>query len=213
MQLDHIAIVGAGAVGAALGRRFATSGLAVTFGVRDVAKTAEVVAACPGARAASPREAAESADVVVLAVPAGAALEAAASLGDLGGKILIDCNNPLRWDEGPVWSPPEEGSLSAALAARVPAGAHGVKAFNTFGAEFHADPSLAHGEAADVPIAADDAEAGAAVAELARSAGFVPVDAGPLRNAAVLENVAMLWIHLALAGGQGRDFAFKMLRR
>jgi hypothetical protein len=29
----------------------------------------------------------------------------------------------------------------------------------------------------------------------------------------VLENVAMLWIHLALAGGQGRDFTFVMQRK
>ena len=37
-------------------------------------------------------------------------------------------------------------------------------------------------------------------------AGFSPIDAGPLRNAAVLENVAILWIHLAMVGGRGRDF-------
>jgi predicted dinucleotide-binding enzyme len=46
-----------------------------------------------------------------------------------------------------------------------------------------------------------------------REAGFAPVDAGPLRNAGVLENVAMLWIHLAMAGGQGRDFTFVMQRK
>jgi predicted dinucleotide-binding enzyme len=43
--------------------------------------------------------------------------------------------------------------------------------------------------------------------------GFEVIDAGPLRNARLLEAHAMLWIDLALARGQGRDFAFGMLRR
>ena len=47
----------------------------------------------------------------------------------------------------------------------------------------------------------------------AAKAGFSPIDAGPLRNASVLENLAMLWIHLALVGGKGRDVAFKLLHR
>ena len=34
-------------------------------------------------------------------------------------------------------------------------------------------------------------------------------DVGPLRNAAVLENLAVLWIQLATAGGLGRQFAFR----
>lgn len=57
-----------------------------------------------------------------------------------------------------------------------------------------------------------NAEAKKVVAEVAVKAGFTTVDAGPLRNAAVLENVAMLWIHLATVGGQGRDFAFALQR-
>jgi predicted dinucleotide-binding enzyme len=40
--------------------------------------------------------------------------------------------------------------------------------------------------------------------------GFRAHDAGPLRNAATLENLAVLWIHLATVGGAGRKFAFRM---
>jgi predicted dinucleotide-binding enzyme len=43
--------------------------------------------------------------------------------------------------------------------------------------------------------------------------GFDPVDVGPLRNAAHLESLAILWIHLATVGKRGRDFAFKALAR
>ena len=43
--------------------------------------------------------------------------------------------------------------------------------------------------------------------------GFEAVDAGPLRNARLLEAHAMLWIDLAPKRGQGRGFAFGMLRK
>jgi hypothetical protein len=39
------------------------------------------------------------------------------------------------------------------------------------------------------------------------------IDAGPLRNAALLESLATLWMHLAMKGGQGRHVAFKLLKR
>jgi hypothetical protein len=207
----QIGVIGAGAVGKALGQRLAAAGHEICFGVRDATRAADLRGVKPSARVLSPSEAVVSAEIVFLAVPGAVTIEVARGLGSLSGKILVDCNNPVRWDAGPVWAPPPEGSLSAALAAACP-GAHVVKAFNTFGAEFHADPQLAHGEHADVLMAGDDAPAKQAVAAVARSAGFVPVDAGPLRNAALLEAQAILWIHLALVGGQGRSFCFKMLR-
>jgi hypothetical protein len=207
-----IAIIGTGNVGAALGVRFAQTGHPVIFGTRRPAEVSELLAkAGPLAQAKVPADAAKEADVVFLAVPAAAVVEAARALGDLAGKVLVDCNNPLRWDQGPVWNPPAEGSLSAAL-AKACSGARIVKAFNTFGAERHADPEIAGG-AVDVYMAGDDAGAKAIVGEIATSAGFLPVDAGPLRNAALLENMAMLWIHLATVGGQGRDIAFRLVRR
>ena len=151
-------------------------------------------------------------EIVFLAVPGSVAVDVAKSLGGaLAGKVVVDCNNPLVWKEGPVWTPPPEGSLAAAIAKAAP-GARVVKGFNTFGAEFHKDPTLA-GVAAQVYLAGDDADAKKAVTEVATTAGFRVVDAGPLRNAAVLENLAMLWIHLATVGGQGRNFTFVMQRR
>jgi predicted dinucleotide-binding enzyme len=208
----RIAIIGVGNVGGALGARLSESGFEVRYGVkagRDPGEKRDKLGA--DATLVPAGEAAAWAEVVFLAVPAKAAVDVATGLGDLTGKVLVDCNNCLRWDAGPVWDPPPEGSLTAALAKAAPS-AKVVKAFNVFGAEFHRDPKI--GDASiDVFVAGDDAEAKTAVSDIARAAGFAPVDAGPLRNAAVLENVAILWIHLAMVGGQGRDFAFKMLRR
>jgi hypothetical protein len=208
----RIAIIGAGNVGGSLGRTFSKAGLPVRFGVRPGSDTKALLESCgETASASDPAEAAAWGDVVLIAVPGSAALEVTRSLAaELAGKIVVDCNNPLVWKEGPVWAPPAEGSLAAALAKVVP-DARVVKAFNTFGAEFHANPMLT-GSPAQVFLAADDADAKKVVSEIATKAGFTTVDAGPLRNAAVLENLAMLWIHLATVGGQGRDFAFAMQR-
>lgn len=212
MTTPRIAIIGAGNVGGSLGRTFSKAGLGVRFGVRAGSDTKALLDACGASASASdPAEAAASADVVFIAVPGSAAVEVTRSLASaLAGKVIVDCNNPLVWKEGPVWAPPPEGSLAAALAAAAP-GARVVKGFNTFGAELHANPRLT-GAPAQVFLASDDADARKLVSELATKAGFAPVDAGPLRNAAVLENLAMLWIHLATVGGQGREFAFAMQR-
>jgi len=43
--------------------------------------------------------------------------------------------------------------------------------------------------------------------------GFNPVDAGPLKNARLLEPFAMVWIDQAMKRGRGRDFAFALVRR
>lgn len=210
----RIAVIGAGNVGGNLGVRLSNAGFPVQFGVRAGAKKQAPLERCgAGASVAEPAEAAGWGDVVFLAVPGTVAVDVARSLADkLAGKVVVDCNNPLTWKEGPVWAPPAEGSLSAAIAHAAP-GARVVKAFNTFGAEFHADPGLAGGAPAQVFIAGDDAEARKLVGQVAAQAGFRPVEAGPLRNAAVLENVAMLWIHLATVGGHGRAFSFVMQPR
>ena len=73
--------------------------------------------------------------------------------------------------------------------------------------ERSADASICPSEAAR-RVAGDDASAKATVLALARDMGFTPRDAGPLRNAAVLENLAVLWIHLATQSGMGRQFYF-----
>jgi NADPH-dependent F420 reductase len=209
-----IAIIGAGNVGGGLGVRFAQSGFSVKFGVRDAKDNEALRKECgPNASIATPAEAAAWGDVVFLALPGSVALEVAKSLAEqLEGKVVVDCNNALVWKEGPVWNPPPEGSLTQAIAKAVP-GAKLVKGWNTFGAEFHKDPTFAGAPPVQVFLASDDADAKKLLAEIATKAGYRTVDAGPLRNAPVLENLAILWIHLALVGGQGRSFAFAMQKR
>ncbi len=206
-----IAIIGAGNVGANLGIRLSQSGYDVIFGVRGDKDLTDLLERCDGrARKASVAEAVAGGAVVFLAVPADAAVSALAGM-ELTGKIVVDCNNPVSWTDGPAWAPPAAGSITAALAEAYPQ-ARCVKGFNTFGAEFHLDPSLGD-TVIDVHLASDDAAAKAEVAAIAERAGFSVIDAGGLRNAALLESLAVLWIHLAIAEGRGRFIGFKLLER
>lgn len=204
----NTAIIGIGSVGLALASSLDAAGIKVRFGVRDPLAARKREGLREGVPVQHVEDAAAAAEIVFLAVPASAAIDAARAAGPLHGKILIDCTNPLRWENGPVWNPPAEGSVTAALSAAIQ-GIPVVKGFNHFGAEIHARPSLAAGPS-DAFFAGDDAAAKGSAMEIARRIGFRPHDAGPLRNAAVLENLAVLWIHLALISGKGRDFSFRI---
>jgi 8-hydroxy-5-deazaflavin:NADPH oxidoreductase len=48
---------------------------------------------------------------------------------------------------------------------------------------------------------------------LAMEIGFNVVDAGPLPNARLLENLALLWIELAFRQKMGPNIAFKLMTR
>ncbi len=211
----RVTVIGTGNVGGNLGARLSRSGVSVKFGARDGDDAvASLLQRCADdASVDTVAAAADWAEVVLLAVPGSIVAQLARELApQLEGKVVVDCTNSMTWDGGPIWAPPAEGSNAAAIAAAAP-GARVVKGFNTFGAEFHADPSLPGSAAAQVFLAGDDAGAKEAVTALAEQAGFRVVDAGPLRNAAVVENLAILWIHLAMAGGHGRDWTFVMQER
>jgi predicted dinucleotide-binding enzyme len=60
-------------------------------------------------------------------------------------------------------------------------------------------------------VAADDATAKQKVLELARGIGFDAVDAGPLKNARLLEPLALFNIQLGYGLGMGTQIGFKLL--
>ncbi len=209
----NLAIIGTGNVGAALGGRWAASGHRVVFGTRDPGSEKArglVNEAAGNARAATPAEAAAGAQVVVLATPWGATEATIGSLGDLGGKIVVDCTNPLSADlAGLVVAPDTSGGEEV---ARWATGARVVKAFNTTGSGNMSDPRYG-AERLAMLLCGDDAAAKAAVAGLAEELGFEAIDAGPLSRSRQLEQLAVLWIALAYQQGMGLEFGFALLRR
>src|SRR5215471_19702149 len=89
----RIAIIGAGNVGSALGRGWLRAGEDVVFGVPNPADPK--YNPLPRERLLAPHEAARNTQTVVLATPWQATETAVKGLGDLSGKIVIDCTNPL----------------------------------------------------------------------------------------------------------------------
>ena len=210
----RIGIIGAGNVGGTLGRAWAQKGHEVMFGVRQP-KAAKVGALLEktggGAKAGTVAEAAAFGSVVTLATPWPATRDALRAAGDLGGKVLLDCTNPLKADfAGLEIGHTTSGAEQVAGWAK---GARVVKIFNTTGFENMANPKYGRGAAVTMLFAGDDAAANGVAAQLAREIGFEPVDAGPLGSARLLEPLAMLWICLAYAQKQGTGIAFKLLRR
>ncbi len=210
-----IAIIGAGNVGGALGANWAKKGHDIIFGARDPKseKTQALVQNIGAkARAATVADAAASADMIVLSTPWPATEPAVRSMGDLKGKIVLDATNPLT--RGPDGIALEIGhAISGGEKVQGwAAGASVFKTLNTTGFGNMANPEF-KGMKSVMFVAGDDAANKPKVTKLVSELGFEVIDAGPLRNARLLEAHAMLWIDLAMARGQGRDFAFGVLRR
>jgi predicted dinucleotide-binding enzyme len=206
-----IAVIGMGKVGGVLGRRWAEAGHEVVFGVReghDPDKQARARAA--GASLASVRLAAADAEVVLLAVPWRAVPDALGEVGELSGKVLLDCTNPLTPDFAGlvVGTTDSAGEQVARMAPR----ARVVKVFNTNGAANMANADYGTSRVTML-YAGDDAGAKAVAAQLAGELGFEPIDLGPLWASRLLEPLAVAWIVLSRQRGFGVDFALDVVRR
>ena len=88
----NIAILGAGNVGATLGKRFAEQGHTVSFGVPNPEKYA---GSGLNGTIGTVAEVAPAAEIILLAIPYNAAEQAIKDCGDLRSKILIEATNPL----------------------------------------------------------------------------------------------------------------------
>jgi predicted dinucleotide-binding enzyme len=202
----RIAIIGTGNVGAALARGLARGGHSVTLGTRDPAGAA-ALAAETGAALALPAAAAAGADIVILALPWAAAEGALAGLGDLSGRIVVDCMNPIGRSAGGIGLTVGHDTSGGEMVQRWLPGARVVKTLNQVGAEMmERNAHLPHRPA--MFLSGDDAEAKAQVAGLLRDLGFEPLDAGDLTKARLLEPLGMVWINQALMRGKGRMWAF-----
>lgn len=189
-----VAIIGTGDMGDSLGPRFAELGYTVIFGSRnpDGEKARSVVALTGGnATATGQREAAQAAEIVVLAVPWPAMETVAQSLGPLDGKIVIDVSFPHRQAEDGYYEPMLETS-SAEMIQEWNKGAKVLKTFALQASYVIDDPDVVGGPVT-VPIAADDREAKEEVAKIVAAMGLDPVDAGPLRMSRELEAMQRLY--------------------
>ena len=203
----RIAIIGAGSVGRALGGGWARQGHEISFGVRSPAdpKYGDLP---PGTRVAGVGEAAAEAEVVVLATPWDGTRDAIDRCGDLAGRVVVDCTNPLEPDLSGLTLGHDDSA--GEQVARWAPGAKVVKAFNSVGSNIMENPRVG-GQRAVMFIAGDD-EGKATVRRLSEALGFDTVDAGGIDKARLLEPLAMLWISLAYQQGMGREWALTLVR-
>jgi NADPH-dependent F420 reductase len=204
----RIAIIGAGNVGGGLAGAATTAGHDVVLSANSPASAQQTAAKVGSAAAGSNLEAVDGAEVVVLAVPGSAVAGIAAELaGALIGKVVVDATNPLN----DTYTGLTTAGVSAAelLQQQLP-GATVVKSLNTVFASRYPTPTE-DGQPLDALIAGDDDAAKATVTRLVESIGFRSVDAGGLRMARALEEIAFLNISLNAGNGWTWQSAFQLV--
>lgn len=206
-----VGIIGVGDLGGTLGKSWRQRNHEVMFGIRNpqsqnVQRLSQMD---QGLRFGDIREAVAFGDIILLAIPWTSVEETVRRSGNLSGKILIDPTNPLTPD---LKGLDLEHTSVAERIAELAKGAKVVKAFNSIGAKSLNNPIFGS-DRADLFICGDDTRSKRVVRDLAYDIGFDVVDVGPLVNARMLENLALLWIELAFRQQLGPNIAFKLLRR
>jgi NADPH-dependent F420 reductase len=190
-----IAILGGtGDQGRGLARRFALAGHQVLIGSRSAERAQSAAAELGhGVRGLANADAAREAGVVIAAVPWEGHGELLSALsGELAGKIVVDCVNPMGFDKQGAYAlpvaegGPAEGSAAQQAAALLP-DSRVVAAFHHVSAVLLLDPEVDTMDL-DVLVLGDDREATDLVQALAgRIPGVRGIYAGRLRNCGQIE--------------------------
>lgn len=131
------------------------------------------------------------ADVVVIAVPGGALVDALDKLSGLEGKTVVDATNL-------IGAAPPAGHDSNAEYVKSRTNGPTAKSFNINFASLYG--RLEGARATPQNLWCGDEETRSVVEQLNRDAGYEPVSAGPLSNAAAVERFIDLVFAIAQAG-------------
>jgi hypothetical protein len=185
---------GTGDQGHGLAFRFQAAGMSVLIGSRDEGRAARAADEVNRklldgfCRGAPNGDVAGRADLVIVTVPYAGHADTLRSLtGELAGKIVVDCVNPIGFDErGPFPLAVPEGSAAEQAAAVLP-DSRVVAAFHHVSAPLLADPAVSTVDL-DVLVLGDDRAATGTVQALAEVIpGVRGIYAGRLRNAGQVE--------------------------
>lgn len=189
----RVAVVGGtGPFGIALAIRLREAGAAVVIGSRDHDRAATLAVEL-GVEGSTNDEAVRTADLVVLAVKAEAALDTARALRSaIGATPVLSVASELRFTKDGVLPSPEAASLAERMQEEldgpVLAGLHSLAAAS-LGAEKPPDE--------DAFVCGDDAEAKALALDLAgRVVSGRALDAGPLASARALEGLTAVIVNM-----------------
>ena len=210
----RVGILGSGLMGAKLGTIWARAGHEVVFSyARTEQKLQKLARDAKGkARAGTPREAAQQADALLLAVHWSRVDDVLQQAGDLSGKVIVTCSLPMNADDTDlVIAHTSSGAEERAKKIRK---ARVVSAFGTVPSEvlFGVFEARRKANKPSLVYCGDDASGKKIAAQLIRDVGFDPVDAGPLRIARYTEPFTLLIARLAYEGDEGPELAYRFER-
>jgi len=172
--MTNLTIIGNGNMARGIATRALAGGLTVEILGQDAAKAKELAAELGASVTFGTTADAPQGDIVVLAIPFGAAKSVVSAYGDtLAGKTIVDITNPVNFETFDSLVVEPGNSAAEEIAQLATTGANVVKAFNTtFAGTLIAGES--GGQPLDVFIAGDNAEANAAVSTFVSAGGMRP---------------------------------------
>lgn len=212
----NIAVIGTGAVGQAMAKKFSNLGHKVFMGTRDVEQSrnrkeqdawgapgiGSWIQENPEVELTTFKQAAEKGnDLLILAVNGMAAINTLKNIGEelLNGKVMIDISNPLDFSKGfpPTLSVCNTESLGEHIQNSFPK-LKVVKALNSVSNSIMINPQLIEGDHV-VFICGNDAGAKIEVGSILESFGWKPeniVDLGDITSSRGTEMILPLWTRL-----------------
>lgn len=207
-----LAFIGIGNVGFALANGLQRSGHEIIVAHQGPPSESVTTAltANPAFRAMPVQAAIEAAEAVFLAVPFGVCEALLASL-DFGGKLLVDCTNPV----GPGITHGLQSQVSGSEKIRQWApSACVVKSFSIYGFENFRDSAYpAYPMRPVMLVAGDDDHAKRTLQPLVSDLGFEMMDTGPLSQALHLEHMTLLWVNMVRKNGHSPHFVWGLMVR
>jgi predicted dinucleotide-binding enzyme len=205
----RIGILGSGLMGAKLGTIFSRAGHDVCFSYSRSEAKLKKLARDAKATAGSPREAAENAETVLIAVHWSKIDDVLKRAGDLSGRVILTCSLPMNADDSALVV--GHTSSGAEQLARKVRGAAVVAAFQTVPSEvlFDVFESRRRKNQPSLVYCGDDKRAKKVAADLIRDVGFEPFDIGGLQQARYTEPFALAIAAIAYSDKRGPEMAYR----
>jgi 8-hydroxy-5-deazaflavin:NADPH oxidoreductase len=204
----NITIIGTGNVGMTLALAFRKAGHSVILGVRNPLDgfTNKEDIEQYGFNYYPIEEAMQKSEIIVLSTPAQFAIEIAKSLGNTAHKIIIDTMNS-------IGNPPQDYSNTTDAILANTNCIDVVKCFNTTGFENIENP-IYNNQSIDMFVAGSSEKAKKIATQLANDIGFINCyDFGGNDKFYAIEQFAFAWINIAIIQKNGRNIAFKIIKR
>jgi NADPH-dependent F420 reductase len=193
---------GTGKEGKGLAFRWAKAGYRVLIGSRSSEKAVtaaseiiELLEGSPSVVGATNREAAEQADIVVVAVPYAAHRDTLENIKDvIKGKILVDVTVPLVPPKVSKVQMPPAGSAAQEAREIVGEDVEVVAAFQNVSYKYLMGEE--EETESDVLVTGSSKKARLEILPLVEAAGLTGWDAGPIENSVVVEGLASVLIYI-----------------